>query len=425
MNHLLKKVHVVDPRAGLDQVCDVLIGEDAIILDPAAVSERYEAIPGEGLYLFPGLVDLHVHFREPGFMHKEDIGSGIRAALAGGVTSALAMPNTDPAIDNFKLVDYQLKRAKRSGFDLMVAACASKGLMGREAVDVGEVKRAGAMAITDDGKPIKSDLLMENILRQCRRHDLVCMQHAEDLDISHNAPLNLGKVSEKTQLMGQSSKAESSLIARDIGLARKISARYHVLHLSCKESLSLLREVKRDSKLFSCEVAPHHLLLSEYAASGLDTNKKMIPPLRSREDVQSLVEGLEEGIIDAVSSDHAPHSEREKALSFADAPFGVVGLESSILVLLTLVKNRRLSLNRAIASMTANPAKILGQPDRIGTLVGPHALKNAVLVDIDHRSVFSQRHLKGRSKNSAFLGMELYGRVLATFLNGRLAYRAF
>lgn len=423
MATLIRNVRVIDCLANVDVKTDVVLSKGSIVLAPKTVPKNVETFDGEDKILIPGLIDLHVHFREPGFTYKEDIASGIRAALAGGVTSALVMPNTYPAIDNAKRVHFQFKRAQKTGFDIMVASAASIGLLGREITDIASVRRAGAKAVTDDGKPILETAMMEEVLRLCRKHDLVCMQHAEDLRISRAASLHEGKVSFRANLEGQPSRAEYSIVKRDIELAKKLDARYHVLHLSCKESLDLVREAKRHRARVSCEVSPHHLLLSEQHASGLDTYKKMNPPLRMALDADYLLNGLCDGTIDAVASDHAPHAKKEKRAPFLKAPFGVVGLETAFLVLLTLVKKRGLPLKRAIESMTTGPARILDDTHRIGTMLSEQALKNAVLIDPHFCAPFSERRLFGKSKNSAFIGMELFGHVVATFLDGELVHR--
>jgi len=417
---LIKNVRVIDCAAKIDVCDDVEISGGSVEISPKK-PDKARVIDGRDLLLIPGLIDLHVHFREPGFVHKEDIRTGIRAALAGGVTSVLVMPNTKPSLDSYKRVVYQLKRASSvPDFDLMVAGAASIGLLGEMPTDMSQLSRAFVKAVTDDGRPIMDDAVLDAILRKCRRHRMVFMQHAEDLEISHGAPMNEGKVSKKLGFRGQHTMAEASLIARDIHFAHRLNARYHVLHLSCAASLELVRKAKRDGVAITCEVTPHHLLLDECHVGQGDTCKKMNPPLRTRDDVRALVRGLEDGSIDAVASDHAPHSAREKNLPFADAPFGVVGLESAILVLLTLVKQEGLSLRRAIESMTVGPARVLGEELRLGTMFGDHAVKNAVLIDPNHVGIFSTRNLAGRSKNSPFIGMELHGKVRATFLNGKM-----
>lgn len=421
---LIKNVRVIDCSAQIDIIDDVYIGPGLIELSPNHVKGIYRTIDGTGKVLTPGLVDLHVHFREPGFTYKEDIKSGIKAALAGGVTSALVMPNTVPVIDQPKHVYFQLQQGKKAGFDLMVAAAASEGLHGENPSDIAALKQSHVKAITDDGKPILSRDLFIKILKLCRRHDLVCMQHAEDLNLSCGHAVNQGRISEKFNMAGQPALAESSLVARDLELALSIGARYHVLHLSCKNSLKEVRKAKQKKGRVSCEVTPHHLSLNEQDIFQLDTNKKMNPPLRSKEDVLALIEGLFDRSIDAVATDHAPHANKEKRRAFIQAPFGVVGLESAILVLLTLVKKEGLPLKRAIELMTSGPATVLGEQGRIGTMMGEQAAKNAVLLDPDFSHVFSLRNLQGRSKNSPFIGSLLYGKVMATFLNGYMAFES-
>lgn len=421
---LIKNVRIIDPRAAIDIVDDVLISPQGINIAPSGAADRYDYVDGTSCLLVPGFVDLHVHFREPGFSYKEDIASGIYASLAGGVTSALVMPNTSPVIDAPKHVDYQLKRARRSGFDLMVAGAASFGLLGEEATDIAALKLSGVKAITDDGRPILSDVAMEKVLRDCRRHDLVCMQHAEDTCQSCGHSLNDGAMSRRLALDGQHARAEYELVARDIQLAEKIGARYHVLHVSSAESIALIRKAKRRGALVSCEVSPHHLLLSDRDIGNYDGNKKMNPPLRSKADNEGLIEAINDGTIDAVASDHAPHHRREKLLPFVKVPFGVVGVETSMLALLSLVKKRAISLNSAIKLMTSGPARVLKESARIGTMVGAHAYKNAVLIDPRPSFMLTESMIKSRSKNSAFLGRELHGKILMTFLNGQLLYRA-
>lgn len=423
MATLIKNVRIVDFFEQVDVVSDVLLTRGSIEIGPKSLPPNCLVVEGQKKLLAPGLIDLHVHFREPGFTHKETISSGIMAALMGGVTSALVMPNTKPTIDNFKSVMFQKQKAKKFGFDLKVAAAASINLLGEQASPIAELKKAGAKAITDDGRPILDNSLMKNVLKQCAKHDLVCMQHAEDLHLSQGAPLTLGRISQRNDLLGQPNIAESSLIKRDIALSEELNARYHVLHLSCKDSLKLIKDAKRKKLKVSCEVTPHHLLLTESDIGALDCNKKMNPPLRSFHDRVALLEGLLDGSIDAVASDHAPHSSREKSLGFNHAPFGVVGVSSSILVLLSLVKEG-LPLDIAVKSMTVGPARVLGEENRIGTMLGSKALKNAVLLDLEHSGPFGFRNLFGPSKNSAFLGRTLVGKVLMTFINGEVAFKS-
>lgn len=422
MGTLITKVRIIDPCHDLDLVDDVFIDPHGIKIAPTTIFNANTVLDGRGKILAPGLIDLHVHFREPGFCHKETIASGIRAALAGGVTSALVMPNTSPVIAAPKDVFFQTSRAQKWGFDLMVAAAASRDLQGEIATNIAQLKYAGIKAVTDDGKPILGDGLMEQVLRQCRVHNIVCMQHAEDLHISKNAAMNEGAYSRKFGIAGQPASAEFDLIARDLKLVHRIGARYHVLHVSCAQSLALIRKAKVNGMRVTCEVSPHHLLCTERDIVGSDSCKKMNPPLRSRIDQEALINALADGLIDAVASDHAPHSRKEKRHSFAHAPFGVVGVESAIIVLMTLVKQGHISLKRAIESMSSAPAAVLDVSQRIGSLIGEQHYKNAVLLDPHCERIFSQRDLHGLSVNSSLLGRQLYGRVIATFLHGKQAF---
>jgi dihydroorotase len=425
MSTLITKVRIIDPFVGIDTVDDVYFNEESLTIAPGALKDSYRHFDGAGKILLPGLIDLHVHFREPGFCHKEDISSGIRAALAGGVTSAMVMPNTNPALDCPKRVMWQKSRAEKNHFfDLMVAAAATEKLKGEKLNDLASLKSAGATAITDDGYPILDHALMEELLRLARRHNLLVMQHAEDTRLSCGHAMHEGKVSQKLGIKGQPREAESSLVERDIKLAVAIGARYHVLHLSCKESLALVRKAKRDCAHISCEVAPHHLLLNDTALRSADSLKKMNPPLRNLADSEALIEGINDGTVEALASDHAPHSAYEKKQDLTKSPFGVIGLETAILCLLTLVHQQKISLKRAIELMTTGPARIVQREGIIGTLLAPNAKKNMVLIDPNFHRIISYRDFYGRSKNSAFLGMELFGRVLASFINARLVFSA-
>lgn len=423
MATLIKNIRIIDPAAGVDICDDIYIDAERITLAPSHIKNSVVVLRGKGLVAAPGLIDLHAHFREPGFLHKEDIGSGIKAAWAGGVTSAVVMPNTNPAIDRAKHIDYQHRRARKYGFDLMCAAAATRGLAGVELCDIAELKKAGAKACTDDGRCIDGAHMPE-LLKACRRHDLLLMQHAEDCALSKNACFHEGRASERFGIKGQPTKAEYQVVERDIALAGPIGARYHVLHLSSAQTLALVRKAKRNKWRVSAEVSPHHLLLCDRDIRAKDASKKMNPPLRSKADQEALLMGISEGIIEAVASDHAPHGRQEKSRDLADAPFGVVGIETSILALLTLVKQKKLSLTKAVALMSEGPARILGETQRIGTLQGPKVLSNLCVLDPNCRRIITAKHLHGRSKNSAFIGMEMFGRVVATFQNGQLVYRA-
>ncbi len=420
---LLRAARLIDPAAGIDRRADILIAPQATVIDPADIPPSIRVFDAQGLWALPGLVDLQVHFRQPGFEHKETIESGSRAALAGGISSVVVMPNTSPSLDTPELVAFEMSEARRvQGIDVYVAAAATKGLQGKELTDHAALKQAGAVAITDDGLPVMDDALMEASLRQCREHDLLFMQHAEDLNMTQHAPMTESDVSRALGVRGQPADAEGVMVERDIALAEKVGARYHVLHTSTKRSLDAIRAAKGRGVRVSCEASPHHLLLNTDACAQGDPNTKMNPPLRSEQDRLALVEALCDGTVDAVATDHAPHSAAEKAKGFADAPFGVIGVETAFAALLSFVHEGTLSVQRAVALMTSSPAAVLSASSSLGTLVGKEAPRHLCLVDPELEWTVSNAHFHGLSSNSAFIGRHFKGKVAATFLHGALRF---
>ncbi len=420
--YLIREVRLMDVAKGVDQVTNLLVSPEQIVMEPDALPEGTRTLSGENLLAVPGLVDLHVHFREPGFEHKETIATGSFAALAGGVTTVVVMPNTDPALDTPERVRVQMERSRQiGGVDILVAAAATKGLLGTELTNIAALKAAGAVAITDDGRPVMDDGIMQRALEACAAHDMLFMQHAEDLRLSKGAPLNAGVASDALHLEGQSADAEGVMVERDITLAKQTGARYHVLHVSTRRSLQAIRRAKDAGLPVTCEVTPHHLLLSDQACMSGDPNTKMNPPLRDESDRAAMIEGLRDGTIDAVASDHAPHGANEKSCGFAGAPFGVVGLETAFAVLLSLVHDGTISLTRAVELMTSGPARVLRRSGSLGT-VGQGAPSHLCLIDTDMSWQMAESELKGRSKNSAFLRHTFHGRVVATFLRGSLRF---
>ena len=429
---LLRGGRVIDPAHGIDAMLDVLLTEGGSQIDPATVPANARIVDTTDRWVIPGLIDLQVHFREPGFNYKEDLMSGSRAALAGGVTTAVVMPNTRPTLDTPELVADQTRTTREhGGIRILVAACASLGMKGEALTDVAALKRAGAVALTDDGLPLLDDGLMERALMACRKHDLVFMQHAEDTRVTHHAPMNSSATSQSAGVAGQPDSAEASIVERDIALAEKVGARYHVLHCSTRRSLDAVRAARARGVRVTCEASPHHLLLTDRdcvrsdvitprAAADLDPNRKMNPPLRDAKDRDALVEGIIDGSIDAVATDHAPHHEDEKAKGFVDAPFGVIGLETAFAALLTFVDGGAITPLRAVELMTQGPARVLGLADQIGRF-GPGG-NDAVIVDPRREWNVTSGGLLSKSKNSAFYGMRFRGRVTMTFLRGFLAY---
>jgi dihydroorotase len=419
---LLRGGRVIDPAHGVDAVLDVLVDPAGVQLAPTAVPAGTPELDARGLWVLPGLIDLQVHFRQPGFEAKETIATGSRAAFAGGITRVVVMPNTRPSLDTPDAVRFEIEEAARvEGIELLVAAAATEGLGGERLTDHGALAAAGAVAITDDGLPVMRDDLMEASLRQCLAHDLLFMQHAEQLDMTHHAPMTEGPTSRALGVPGQPADAEGVMVERDIGLVRHIGARYHVLHTSTARSLRAVAAAKAEGLPVTCEVSPHHLLLTDEACAGGDPNTKMNPPLRSESDRRAVVAALADGTADAVATDHAPHTAEEKARGFVDAPFGVIGLETAFAALLSFVHDGTIDARRAVELMTSGPARVLRRPD-MGTLArGP---AHVTVVDPELPWTVTPEALHGRSKNSCFLGRTFRGRVVATFLHGALRYEA-
>jgi dihydroorotase len=433
---LLRGGRVLDAHLGLDVVADVLVRAGGCEVSPVHVPPDTRVVDVAGLWVVPGLVDLQVHFREPGFTHKEDLMSGSRAALAGGVTTCVVMPNTQPTLDEPGLVREQSARPRRlGGVRILVAAAATKGLNGRDVTDAAALKAAGAVALTDDGLPVLDDDVMARTFTACRKNDLVFLQHAEDLRQTkvdgHHAPMSESATQAAAGVRGQPRRAESDVVARDIALAEAVGARYHVLHCSTEASLALVRAAKARGARVTCEASPHHLLLTDgdvvragvaspSSADDLDPNKKMNPPLRDIADRAALVAGLVDGTVDAVATDHAPHAAHEKARGFVDGPFGVIGLETAFSALMTFVHDGTITPLRAVALMTSGPARVLGLTGTIGSFAGDSG--DVAVIDPRRSWTVTSGKLLSRSKNSAFLGRTFTGRVVQTYLRGLRAW---
>jgi dihydroorotase len=430
LSTLVRGARVIDPAAGIDGILDVRIAPEGISLDPEH-QKGATLIDGRGLWLVPGLIDLQVHFREPGQTHKEDLFSGARAAVAGGVSSVVVMPNTRPVLDDPALVRMQGELAERHGLArVFVAAAATKGSLGKEISDYRALKAAGAVAVTDDGLPILEDDVMRAALVSAKESDLLVMQHAEDTRITHHVPMTACIVQERAGIEGQPPEAEWKVVERDVRFAKAIGARYHVLHLSTKQSLQAVRAAKAQGARVSCEVSPHHLFFTHddvvvmgrdtpRGETDLDPNKKMNPPLRSGADRRALVEGLADGTVDAVATDHAPHHSEEKQKGFVAAPFGVTGLETLFSVVFRFAADGIISDVRAVSLLTSGPARVLGRTGVLGTLSG---VPDATLIDPRREWTVSTGSVVSRSKNSAFLGRTMRGMVLCTFVRGRRVF---
>lgn len=421
MNLSIRNAHIIDPKNQRDEIADVLIEEGRIKEIGKSLSQaKGEEIDAKGLYLFPGLIDLHSHFREPGFEAKETILTGARAALQGGYIAVVTMPNTNPPCDHQGVVEKILQRAKEVPFKIFPAGAISKGREGKELSEMADLKAAGVVAVTDDGSWVMDSLLMRRAMEYAAMFDLIVMSHCEDHRLSAGGSMHEGYHSTCLGLLGIPAESEIVAVARDIELARMTGARLHLCHLSSARSVDLVRKAKADKISITAEVTPHHLTLTDETAEGYNTNAKMYPPLRTKADVTVLRQALKEGIIDCIATDHAPHTEEEKMQEFDQAPFGVIGLETALAVVMTeLYHNEKWPLPKIVEKFTAAPASILKlQPGYGEILKGTEA--NLALVDVNREWTVSNATLGSKSKNSCFLKKTMKGKVAATICAGKL-----
>lgn len=421
MRLIIRNGRVLDPLTGADGTADVLIEDGRI----RAIGPRLEAggarsFDAAGLVVAPGFIDMHVHLREPGQEHKETIESGTRAAARGGFTTVCAMPNTSPVNDRPEITALIRERADRAGWArVRPIAAVTVGLAGRELTDLAALAAAGAAAFSDDGRCVRNSLMMRRALETARELGRPVIDHCEDHDLTGGAVMNEGPVSRRLGLPGWPAAAEDIMIARDIILAEALGASIHIAHLSTAGGLRLVREAKARGVRVSAEATPHHLLLTDEAMAGRDARFKMNPPLRSAADVEALVAGVADGTVDALATDHAPHTAEEKAAGLAKAPFGIVGLETAVSLLLDrLVRPGLLPLARFIALWTVEPARILGLTD-LGRLV-PGAPADLTLLDLDKELVVDSEAFLSKGRNTPFDGWALRGAPVRTIVGGRL-----
>jgi dihydroorotase len=419
----LRGGRVLDPASGRDGRADVLIEDGRIV----AVADALEAVGdaevvnAEGLWVAPGFVDLHAHLREPGQEYKEDIASGGRAAAAGGFTAVCCMANTDPVNDDPSVTDYILDRARKdSPVRVLPVAAATKGLAGEVMTEMSLLVAAGAVAFSDDGKTIMDSGMQRRVLEYSRLVEKPVMVHAEDRTLVRDGVVNEGSVSTKLGLPGNPAMAEIVHVARDLLLAELTGAHLHVAHVSTAGGVAHVREARARGIHVTAEVSPHHLTLTDEATLGYDPNTKMAPPLRGKDDVAACVEGLADGTIDAIATDHAPHAVHEKEVEFTAAPPGVLGFETAFAVVLELVRRGALTPLQLIGSLSWNAARVLGLP--MGRLERG-AAADVVLLDPGRRWVYDPAQGFSKSRNSPWAGRELEGRVLATWVGGRLVYQ--
>ena len=421
MKLLIKGGRVIDPANKVDRVSDILVESGRIkkvSSNIKAGTSKVKTIDASGKVVTPGLIDMHVHLREPGMEDEETIASGTRAAARGGVTSVVCMANTNPVIDNQAQVDFILLKAKDEGVvNVFLVGGVTKGLRGEELSEIGELKGAGVVAISDDGNPIMNTQIMRQALEYAKMFELPVISHCEDLNLSRGGAMNEGYMSTVLGLKGIPKEAEEIMVARDLRLARMTGGLLHIAHVSTAGSVDLIRGAKRNGIKVTCETAPHYFTLTEEAVSSFDTNTKMCPPLRTRDDVQAIREGLADGTIDCISSDHAPHLDVEKDQEYALAPFGIIGLETILPLIVTeLVDKNVLVLSEAIAKMSVNPARILGL--NRGTL-SQGSVADITIIDLDLAKTIDDK-FASKSKNSPFIGRRLNGFAVATIVEGEV-----
>ncbi|MFH1782605.1 MAG: dihydroorotase [Candidatus Omnitrophota bacterium] len=423
MSLLIKNGHVIDPANKIDGCLDILIdGEKIKKVARDIDASSKEVIDASGKIVMPGIVDMHVHLREPGREDKETVHSGTRAALKGGVTSVLCMPNTLPSLDSVDIIRDLKDTIKRTALvDVFICGAITIGRAGEKLTDVALLKKEGAIAISDDGASLDNNELMSKALSLAKKEKVIVIGHSEDKELTAGGVINLGFTSTRLGLKGISKESEFKRVERDILLAGEMIANVHVAHVSCLESVELIRQAKKKGIKVSCETAPHYFSLTEEALLDYNTNMKVNPPLRTAEDVLAIKNGLKDGTIDAIASDHAPHTENEKDIEFEQAEFGAIGLETELAVGITeLVKTGLLSWTCLAEKLCLNPARIIGIDK--GTLgIGKDA--DIVIISPDTEWTYKKEHIVSKSKNSAFIGKALKGMVDCTIFKGKVVYK--
>jgi dihydroorotase len=423
MKILITNGRVVDPANSIDGIMDILVDGGRIAKVAKNIkSSADEVIDAEGSIVIPGLVDMHVHLREPGREDKETVESGTRAALHGGITSLLAMPNTAPAMDCAQNIEVLKEVCAKSALaNVFISGAITAGRKGLALTSFTELKKAGVAALTDDGASVDNEQLMQEALAKAKEENLLLLCHCEDKSLSRSGVVNRGLIATRRGLRGISNESESLRVERDIALAQKSKARLHIMHVSTKESVEVIARAKKAGAQVTAETCPHYFALTDEAVLGYDTNFKMNPPLRSRADREAIIDALKSGVIDCIASDHAPHTENEKDIEFDRAEFGVVGLETLLSVaVMELIDKKIIDWPELVKIISLNPSQILGVDK--GTLgVGKDA--DIVVLDPGAEWTVGKNTLLSKSKNSAFLQKSLKGVIQYTICKGSIAYR--
>lgn len=417
----IKNGRTIDPVAGP--------AEKTIYVENGVLAEKLSAtadrvIDATGLYVLPGLIDAHVHLRDPGYEYKEDIVSGTRSAAKGGFTTVACMPNTLPVCDSAAIVRYIKEKAHREGSArVLPIGAATRGEKGRELAEIGLMAEAGIVAVSDDGQPISNTDMMRKAMLYAAQYNLKVISHCEDLSLAAGGQMNEGYWSTILGLPGIPAVAESAMVARECLLSEYLNLPVHIAHVSTRMSVELVRQAKSRGAQVTCETCPHYFTLTEEMCRGFNTQAKMNPPLRTEDDRRAIIDGLRDGTIDIIATDHAPHHEDEKNLEFALASNGIVGLESALaLGYSELVKSGIMHMKAWLRTMTVNPARMLGQ--QLGTLQNGLPA-DIILVDFSAPFIFDKQKMASKARNTPYDGREMYGRVCCTMLEGRIVYEEF
>jgi dihydroorotase len=424
MNILLKNLRVIDPVSKLDeQGLDIEITDGKISQVGKGLTSSHESRDLAGMVAAPGFFDMHVHLREPGQEYKETIETGTRAAASGGFTGVCCMPNTEPSISDPFIVSYIKEKSAGNLVDVAICGTMTKGRKGEELAPMEALHRAGVRMVSDDGGAVRSSEIMRRVLEYAKMFDLLATQHCEEHSMTKNAPMNEGRTSTKLGVQGWPTVAEDIIISRDILLTEYVGdVRYHVAHMSTKGAVRLVREAKARGVKVSCEVTPHHFLLTDDAIETHGTLAKMNPPLRTQDDIDAILEGLADGTIDCISTDHAPHAKHEKELDLNSASFGIIGLETAIPIALTeLIHKSKITWTSLIEKMSVNPRRLLKLPE---IRIAAGELANLTIIDPSLDFTFSESDIFSKSNNTPFVGTRFKGRAIGTINNGQAWWRS-
>ncbi|MFW6147394.1 MAG: dihydroorotase [Thermodesulfobacteriota bacterium] len=417
---------VVDPRGGCEKNLDIVVREGKVdkILPPGTFQPPAESeirqLDVSGMVVTPGLIDMHVHFREPGQEHKETIATGSKAAAAGGFAAVACMANTNPVNDSREVTEFIVEQARKANLiRVYPVAAITKGLRSETLTEFGDLKQAGAVAVSDDGRPVTNSELMRRAIEYAHTFNLAVISHCQDLDLSHNGVMHEGAVSAEMGLKGMPAASEEIMVVREILLAKLTNCPVHIAHVSTEGSVAFVRQAKEQGIPVTAETAPHYFTLDHRAVLGFNTNAKMYPPLREPKDVEAIKKGLSEGVIDAIATDHAPHSPMEKNVAFDKASFGIIGLETALPLTLRLVREGVMDLPTAIGKLSCNPAGILSI--RGGSLAeGKEA--DLTVIDLNREYVVAEEDFKSKSHNSPFIGWSMKGKAMLTMVGGRIVW---